>query len=85
MLFLFIVGTIITLLLFSFDKSQAMINRWRIPEWVLLFFTFFFGTLGAILGMILYRHKVQKKSFIIKFFIIVIIQILILYILGSGS
>lgn len=82
MLLFFFTGTIVTFLLFIFDKYQSKNNKWRIPEWILLLSTLFFGTFGAILGMIMFRHKVSKIFFKIKFFIIVAIQIIFLFLLG---
>lgn len=79
MLLFFGAGGIFTFVLFMIDKFQSSINGRRIPEWFLFFSTFMFGTIGTLLGMLVFRHKVSKKSFLIKLFLIILIQFLFLY------
>ena len=62
-------------LLFWFDKKQAIGNKNRISEFRLLWITFMGGTIGALMSMILFRHKTSKMSFLIKFVAVVIVQI----------
>lgn len=66
---------------FRLDKRKAQKNQQRIPERSLLIMTLFGGTIGSILGMLLFNHKIAKKSFVIKILLIIIIQILILYLI----
>ena len=66
---------------FRLDKRKAQKNQQRIPERSLLIMTLFGGTIGSILGMLLFNHKIAKKSFVIKIMLIIIIQILILYLI----
>ena len=66
---------------FRLDKRKAQKNQQRIPESSLLLMTLFGGTIGSILGMLLFNHKIAKKSFVIKILLIIIIQILILYLI----
>jgi uncharacterized membrane protein YsdA (DUF1294 family) len=72
-------------LLFWYDKKQAIGNKNRISEFRLLFITFMGGTIGAILAMTLFRHKTSKMSFLIKFFAIVVFQLLLVYFLLSEN
>lgn len=66
---------------FGIDKRKSQKNKERIPERSLLIMTLFGGTIGSILGMLLFNHKIAKKSFVIKILLIIIIQILILYLI----
>ena len=66
---------------FRLDKRKAQKNQQRISESSLLIMTLFGGTIGSILGMLLFNHKIAKKSFVIKIVLIIIIQILILYLI----
>ena len=66
---------------FGLDKIKAQKNQQRIPERSLLIMTLFGGTIGSILGMLLFNHKIAKKSFVFKILLIIIIQILILYLI----
>ena len=70
---------------FGLDKRKAQKNQNRIPEKSLLIMTLFGGTIGSILGMLLFNHKIAKKSFVIKILLIIIIQILILYLIYNND
>ena len=45
------------------DKLKAIGKVWRIPEWVLLMTAFAGGSLGSLIGMLLFRHKTKKPAF----------------------
>ena len=73
-----IITNLIAFILYGLDKYKAIKNAWRIPESLLLTISFLGGSIGAILGMIIFRHKTKKKSFRIMIPLIIIIQILVL-------
>ncbi|MDQ0593943.1 uncharacterized membrane protein YsdA (DUF1294 family) [Chryseobacterium ginsenosidimutans] len=56
-----------------------MKHQRRISENTLLGVSFLGGTIGALLGMLLFRHKISKRSFLLKFGLIVLIQVGLLY------
>ncbi|QOW11440.1 DUF1294 domain-containing protein [Kaistella flava (ex Peng et al. 2021)] len=66
---------------FAVDKIKAKKHQKRVPENSLLLLTLFGGTIGSVLGMIIFNHKTAKKSFIIKMLVVILIQILILYLI----
>ncbi|KDN55267.1 DUF1294 domain-containing protein [Flavobacterium seoulense] len=66
-------------LLIGYDKYLAKNYKRRISEKTLLSFTFFGGTIGSGLSMLIFRHKIAKRSYLFKFWTIVIIQILVLF------
>ena len=74
----FIGINIISFILMGWDKYLAKNNLWRISEYTLISTALLGGTIGTILGMIIFRHKTKKKSFRIMIPLIVIIQILVL-------
>ena len=45
------------------DKRRAKKGRWRIPENTLLLIAFIGGSIGAILGMKVFRHKTKHWKF----------------------
>lgn len=45
------------------DKRHAIKKNWRIPEKMILFFSFIGGTFGFTLGMMLFHHKTKKAKF----------------------
>ena len=69
---------IISFLTYGFDKYSAIKNKQRIPEKVLIMLSIVGGSIGSILGMIIFHHKTKKIKFITLNPLILIIQ-LILY------
>lgn len=63
---------------FGVDKRKALKHQYRITEGTLLTMTFFGGTIGSILGMLIFNHKTNKKSFVLKILGILLFQILII-------
>lgn len=59
----FIVLNIITFLTFGLDKLKAKKGKWRIPESTLLIMAIIGGSIGAYLGMKVWRHKTMHKKF----------------------
>ena len=53
----------IAFILYGADKSRAKRGAWRIPEKVLLGFSFFGGAVGGLLGMLAFRHKTKHWYF----------------------
>ncbi|MCL1862986.1 MAG: DUF1294 domain-containing protein [Defluviitaleaceae bacterium] len=64
-IFLIIVAicNVITFLLYMVDKSRAKRGMWRMSETTLLTAGFFMGSIGAIMGMHLLRHKTKHIKF----------------------
>ena len=68
--------------LYGYDKLQAIRDKkdiQRISEQTLLNIALIGGTIGATLSMILFRHKIKKLSFMIKFIVVIFVQIAISY------
>ena len=57
---------VIAFSLFGLDKQRAKRGLWRIRESVLLAVIWLMGGVGAWLGMRLFRHKTQKRRFVIS-------------------
>ena len=60
---LMIAMSVLGFLLYGWDKRKARKQRRRIPEAWLLSVGFFGGALGALLGMLLLRHKTRHWYF----------------------
>ena len=60
------------------DKHKAQKNAWRIPEASLLTLAILGGSLGATLGMRIFRHKTRKPQFSLGLPVILIFHILLL-------
>lgn len=66
---------LITFILYGVDKSRAKRHAWRIPEATLLGFAAIFGSVGAILGMSVFRHKTKHLKFVITVPLLLVIQL----------
>lgn len=76
LLYTFLILNIIAFLLMGYDKKLAQNHKRRISETILLTFVFLGGSIGSGLGMHIFRHKMSKKSYLFKFWLSVIVQIL---------
>lgn len=57
------------------DKWKAKKNRWRIPEATLMGVAALGGSIGALAGMYLVRHKTQHPKFTLGIPLILSVQI----------
>ena len=72
--FLILNGIAFTLM--GYDKHLAKTQKQRISERTLLGCVFLGGTIGSGLAMLVFRHKISKKSYLLKFWLVVIVQFL---------
>ena len=63
--------------LFGVDKYKARKKKWRISETTLWTVSILGGSLGAWLGMQIFRHKTKHKTFVIGIPVLFVCQILI--------
>lgn len=54
---------LITLLVYGIDKRRARKEKWRISEKTLLLLPLAGGSVGALTGMYLFRHKTRHWYF----------------------
>ena len=74
--YLFAVNTF-AFILYGLDKSYARKNKRRIPEATLLFLAWIGGSIGAFLGMHIFRHKTQKRKFSIPVPALAVLEVII--------
>jgi len=72
----FIIINVIEFILMGLDKFLSIKKMYRIPEIVLLIIPFLGGSIGGILGMIIFKHKTKKIKFKLLFTIALIVNIL---------
>lgn len=78
----YLIGTNgLTFLLYGIDKWKAQKGKWRIPEETLFWLAIVGGSIGALLGMYLFRHKTKHKKFTLGIPIIILAQAVIVYFL----
>ena len=78
--YLILINAAALLLMFA-DKQRARKKLWRIPEAILLFCAVIGGSVGALLGMSLARHKTRHLKFSLGLPVILILQVLLLILL----
>ena len=77
LIYFFIINSI-GFIVIGYDKKKAMANQYRISEKTLLLIVFLGGIIGSGLAMLFFRHKTSKTSYLLKFFGIIVLQILVL-------
>ena len=73
-----IVINVVTFTVYGIDKLKAKQGSWRISEATLLILAIFGGSIGALLGMKVWRHKTMHKKFKYGLPLILIIQIILI-------
>lgn len=66
---------LIAFVLMGIDKYKATRHRWRIPERTLFLPAILGGSLGALLGMGVFRHKTRKTLFTVGMPVLLILQL----------
>jgi len=78
LLYYFVCVNVLTFLVYGIDKWKARQGKWRISETTLLLFAVIGGSIGAWLGMRVWRHKTMHKKFKYGIPAILMIHIIIL-------
>ena len=55
--------SLMNFIIYGIDKRKAQNGRWRIPEKILLCFSFFGGGIGGYVGMKVFHHKTRHWYF----------------------
>ncbi|MBU5313023.1 DUF1294 domain-containing protein [Tissierella carlieri] len=56
---------LISFILFGIDKNKAEKKEWRISEASLLLTSILGGSIGSLIGIVVFKHKLSKKKFYI--------------------
>ena len=75
----FLLINLVSFTMIGVDKRLAIQQKWRISERNLLLTSLIGGTIGSGLAMLIFRHKTSKESFLLRFYGIILLQILILF------
>lgn len=67
---------LLTFIIYGIDKFKAKKAKWRIPESTLLLLAVIGGSIGAWLGLQVWRHKTQHKKFYIGIPMILTLQVI---------
>ncbi|MCQ2960218.1 MAG: DUF1294 domain-containing protein [Bacteroidales bacterium] len=70
--------SVVTFFMYGVDKYKASHRKWRIPENTLIGFAIIGGSLGALAGIWIWRHKTLHPKFKYGVPFILIIQVSLL-------
>ena len=71
----FLALNLLSFLIYGIDKLKAKNAKWRISEATLILLAVIGGSIGAWLGLQVWRHKTQHKKFYIGIPVIIILQV----------
>jgi uncharacterized membrane protein YsdA (DUF1294 family) len=72
---IFFTLNLLTFIIYGIDKLKAKKAKWRISEATLLMLAVIGGSIGAWLGLQVWRHKTQHKKFYIGIPLILTLQV----------
>jgi len=78
---LYLAASLLCFIAYALDKSAAVAGRRRISERTLLTLGFIGGWPGGLLAQQLLRHKTRKASFLIAFWVCVVVNVILLVVL----
>ncbi len=67
--------SVVTFVIYAYDKLQAKRGKWRVKEKTLLLLALFMGAPGAMAAMFTLRHKTLKRKFTLPVPAFLILQI----------
>ena len=82
-LFYLVAVNIVAFALMGIDKKRAINHAWRIPEKTLFLSAILGGSIGAIAGMQVFRHKTKHWYFQYGMPAILLIQVVLCVLLGT--
>ena len=69
--------SLVTFVVYGFDKKRAINGSRRVPESTLQILAFLGGWPGALIAQRQFRHKTKKLSFLIVFWCLVVLHVAI--------
>jgi uncharacterized membrane protein YsdA (DUF1294 family) len=69
------VWNVLVFVLYGVDKLKAKNEKKRISEKTLLMTAFFMGSVGAVIGMVVFRHKTKHWKFKILLPLFIILNV----------
>lgn len=83
LLYYFALINMIAFVTMGIDKSRALRHRWRVPERTLFLLAISGGSLGSLLGMLLFRHKIRNNAFRIGLPVILFLQLILFFVIRA--
>lgn len=78
-LIIYFIGiNLVTFIAFGIDKRRAAKHRYRIPEKNLFGLAIVGGSIGALFGMYVWRHKTRVWYFVVGIPVILVMQVAVI-------
>lgn len=74
---LYLLFSVLAFVAYEKDKSAAKTKQWRVPENTLHALALCGGWLGAAVAQEQFRHKTQKTSFLLVFWLTVVLNLMV--------
>jgi uncharacterized membrane protein YsdA (DUF1294 family) len=71
---------VVSFALFGIDKWKAGRGAWRVSERTLILSGAICGTVGAWLGVVVFRHKTRKRSFLVRLAAATLLDVAVLFV-----
>ena len=78
MVYYLLLINMVTFLAFAIDKRRAVKRKWRIPEKTLLGLSLIGGSVGGLIAMYCFRHKIRKPAFAYGLPIMLLVQVIVI-------
>ncbi|MGP1515366.1 MAG: DUF1294 domain-containing protein [Bacteroidales bacterium] len=79
--FYFVAMNIVAFYLYGVDKRRSRKRYWRINEKKLIFVAIIGGSIGSLLGMQLFNHKIKHIKFRFGIPLIIVVQMIVVFLL----
>ena len=80
-MFYLLLINLFSLFVMGLDKRKAIKKQYRISELSFFLLAIIGGSLGIILGMLLFHHKTKQVQFVLGIPLIILIQLIIIIII----
>ena len=78
-----VLWNIIVFIIYGYDKRKSIKKKWRVRESVLLFLAVMLGGVGALAGMLFFRHKTRKRKFTVTIPLIILAELLVFFVFSD--
>ncbi len=75
---------IFSFILFGIDKLNAKKDRARVSEYSFYYISFIGGVIGILSGALIFRHKLNKRLFLLAEFCIFLFWALLVYLVSTN-
>jgi uncharacterized membrane protein YsdA (DUF1294 family) len=83
LLVLLVVLNVVSFALYGIDKWKAGRGAWRISESTLILSGAVCGTAGAWLGVLVFRHKTRKPSFLLRLALATVVDLAVIVVVTT--